>query len=331
MTDEVISIIVPVYNGEKYIRDTIISAQEQTYQNIEILIIDDGSTDKTNSIINVLAENDPRIKYIYQSNKGPAETKNLGIDLFNGEYAIFLDSDDLLEKNAVEKMLLSARTQHADLIIFSFDKFNDLYENMGSRNASSKKINKMFTAVWNKMYHKSILKRLRFPEKTIFEDVAFSAMATLLSKKMAIIPPEIYLYHYRQRAQSLTKKNFDVIQQLDIVTDFEEMFNFIKKNNIELSIEQVCEIDRLINTQIFSHSLLVAKADEKSIKKNMVIKKLIDFQKKKVKNIWSYDENLFLNSKQIFLMFLLKNNFLNLALSLAKVSNFVRGRKKLRG
>lgn len=204
---DLVSIIVPVYNAEKYISDTIISAQEQTYLNIEILIIDDGSTDKTKSIVNVLAKSDSRIKYIYQSNKGPAETKNLGIEQFNGEYAIFLDSDDLLEKNAVETLLLIAETQFADLIIFSFDKFNDLYENMESRNSSSKKINKMFTAVWNKMYHKSILKQLKFPEKTIFEDVAFSAMAALLSKKMATVHSEHHLYHYRQREQSLTKKN----------------------------------------------------------------------------------------------------------------------------
>lgn len=328
---DLVSIIVPVYNAEKYISDTIISAQEQTYLNIEILIIDDGSTDKTKSIVNVLAKSDSRIKYIYQSNKGPAETKNLGIEQFNGEYAIFLDSDDLLEKNAVETLLLIAETQFADLIIFSFDKFNDLYKNMGSRNSSSKKINKMFTAVWNKMYHKSILKQLKFPEKTIFEDVAFSAMAALLSKKMATVHSEHHLYHYRQREQSLTKKKFDVTRQLDIVTDFEEMFCFIRNNGIELSSEQISEIDKLINTQVFSHALQVAETNETNFKKKVVIKKLVDFQKKRVNNIWSYDDNPFINSKQILLMLLLKNNFLSVAVSLAKVSNFVRGRKKLRG
>ena len=138
---DLVSIIVPVYNAEEYISDTIISAQEQTYLNIEILIIDDGSTDKTKSIVNVLAQSDSRIKYIYQSNKGPAETKNLGIEQFNGEYAIFLDSDDLLEKNAVETLLLIAETQFADLIIFSFDKFNSseicstVFLSRSSRNA----------------------------------------------------------------------------------------------------------------------------------------------------------------------------------------------------
>lgn len=113
---------------------------------------------------------------------------------------------------------------------------------------------------------------------------------------------------------------------MDIVTDFEEMFCFIRNNGIELSSEQISEIDKLINTQVFSHALQVVETNETNFKKKVVIKKLVDFQKKSVNNIWSYDDG-----RQILLMLLLKNNFLSVAVSLAKVSNFVRGRKKLRG
>ncbi|MBU7538082.1 glycosyltransferase family 2 protein [Leuconostoc lactis] len=330
MTD-LVSVILPVYNGEKYLEETLRSVQNQTYENLEILIVDDGSTDKTSQIVESFQKEDNRIKYIFQRNQGPAEAKNRGIQLFTGKYAIFLDSDDLLEKKAISEMVSVALKNSADLVVFSFNRFNDNFEGMGRRNASSSKIDKMFTAVWNKMYHSSILKKLSFPKNTIYEDVAFSAMAVLSSKKIAIIPASNPLYNYRQQLNSLTKSSHDVEQQLDIIVDFEEMFEFIKENNITVNQQRLNEIERLINTQVFSHSLLAIQSQDDRQKIVNVIKQLTIFQRNSVKNIFNYNENILLNTKQIILMFLLKKGLFKATLTLAKVANSVRSRKELRG
>lgn len=329
MTD-LVSVILPVYNGEKYLEETLRSIQNQTYENLEILIVDDGSTDKTSQIVESFQKEDNRIKYIFQRNQGPAEAKNRGIQLFTGKYAIFLDSDDLLEKKAISEMISVALKNSADLVVFSFNRFNDNFEDMGRRNASSPKIDKMFTAVWNKMYYSSILKKLSFPKNTIYEDVAFSAMAVLSSKKIAIIPSSNPLYNYRQQLNSLTKSSHNVEQQLDIIVDFEEMFEFIKKNNITVNQQRLNEIERLINTQVFSHSLLAIQSQDDRQKIVNVIKQLTIFQRNSVKNIFNYNENIVLNTKQIIFMFLLKKGLFKTTRLLAKASNSVRGRRELR-
>ena len=99
-----ISIIVPMYNSEKYIKKCLESILNQTYEDFEVLLVNDGSTDKTESIVN--RYNDKRIKYIKNKKSGIGKTRNLGIDKSKGEYLMFVDSDDYLDKSAVEKLYI---------------------------------------------------------------------------------------------------------------------------------------------------------------------------------------------------------------------------------
>ena len=100
-----VSVIVPVYNGRKYIYNCMEKLCQQTYKNIEIIGVDDGSTDETARIIAVFAANDSRVKYVWQENGGPSEARNKGISISTGEYTAFVDADDFVSENYVETLL----------------------------------------------------------------------------------------------------------------------------------------------------------------------------------------------------------------------------------
>lgn len=273
MTD-LISVIVPVYNAEKSIALTLNSILNQTYNNLEILIIDDGSTDNTAKVIESIK--DPRIVYVLQANQGPACAKNKGIQKASGSWTIFVDADDLIEERAIETLHAFAVEKKSDLVVYSYSRVNSEHKLIDRVNVSNTQIDKMFTAAWNKFYKTIIVKKLKFPENTYFEDVAFSAMATLAASNISSLNE--YLYLYTQHTNSLTKQNWLPVRHEDIIADFEYMFNFFNENKILLSRERDKEIKILINNVIFSHVYQIAISKNKFVLKKESINKLMRYQ-----------------------------------------------------
>ena len=117
-----VSIIIPVYQVEKYIGNTIKSVLRQTYKNIEIILVDDGSTDEsiTNALAEVEREHFTEYKLVRQENKGLGEARNTGVDYANGEWIVFIDSDDTIQKDAIEKLLKNAISNSCDWVFLSF-------------------------------------------------------------------------------------------------------------------------------------------------------------------------------------------------------------------
>ena len=120
-----ISVIIPVYNVEEYLRECVDSVLNQTYQNFEIILIDDGSTDSSGKICDEYAEKDSRISVIHKENGGPSKTRNTGLVNANGKYIYFLDSDDYIENNALEFLVNTAESNNADLVFFDAHSFAD--------------------------------------------------------------------------------------------------------------------------------------------------------------------------------------------------------------
>ncbi len=120
-----VSVIIPVYNVENYLCECIDSVINQTYRNIEIILVDDGSTDSSGKICEEYLDNDPRVTVINQKNSGPSKTRNTGIDNANGKYIYFLDSDDYIESDAVELLVTTAESNKADLVFFGAHSFTD--------------------------------------------------------------------------------------------------------------------------------------------------------------------------------------------------------------
>ena len=112
-----ISIIIPVYNSEKYLATALESAKNQTYQNIEIILVDDGSTDNSITILEKYALSDNRIKIISQTNQGISAARNAGIKMATGKYITFLDSDDFLSRDAIEKMVTAIENNYVDFVV----------------------------------------------------------------------------------------------------------------------------------------------------------------------------------------------------------------------
>ena len=209
-----VSIIIPVYQVEKYLDKCIASVVGQTYQNLQIILIDDGSTDRSPAICDGWKERDPRITVIHQPNGGLSRARNAGLKLATGEFIGFVDSDDWLELNAVECFINIAHGTDADIVACRFfQEFKDKTEDPGGEEsefiAEGGEIlksmvidHKLTEDVWNKFYKSNLFEEIRFPDRRIFEDKATTYKILQKAGKLAYTPA--CLIHYRNRTNSLS-------------------------------------------------------------------------------------------------------------------------------
>lgn len=210
-----ISVIVPVYKVEKYLEKCLNSIQNQTYEDIEIILVDDGSPDNSGEICDKFAEEDSRIKVIHQNNRGQAVARNAALDIAKGKYIAFVDSDDTINPQMLEILIDLLRKNDSDLAICGYKtvyeegSLDDVYENIFDEKIMNKEelwqeiFGKLNNAVWNKLYIASKIGKLRFPEGLIHgEDLIFNLKYLTKCEKGVIT--NIPLYNYLQRRDSVT-------------------------------------------------------------------------------------------------------------------------------
>lgn len=229
MTEEgqtlpVVSIIVPVYNVKSYVGECVESLCRQTYTNLEILLVDDGSTDGSGEVCDEYAGRDERIRVIHQANRGLSGARNMGLDDARGEYIAFVDSDDLVSPNYVETLYELLMKYEADIAACAYAKgtteqLTDIREKVLSLDnvreicMPSVKLLKQWhgkykqqeTVAWNKLYCREVWngrKKIRFPEGRNHEDVLISHLV-VQGAKTIVLTTEI-LYFYRIRKGSIT-------------------------------------------------------------------------------------------------------------------------------
>ncbi|MDR3240912.1 MAG: glycosyltransferase family 2 protein [Lactobacillaceae bacterium] len=316
------SIIVPAYNAAPTIAETLNSILQQTLTDVEIIVIDDGSVDETSVIMKKFIDQDSRIKYVWQENAGPADAKNHGIQQATGQYTLFVDADDLLEENALTILDEALNGRENVMAVFSFTYFSaDNEFTPWIWDTSSAEIDKMFTAVWNKVYSTTLLKQIKFPAGTLFEDVGFAAMAVLLANDVIVIPNDKPLYRYRSSQKSLTHdEKVALDHHLDLVTDFSAMFNFISERNITVSAEHDAQIYRLVNVELGSNILHLGKlTTQPKEQRNRAISEMRAYQLqvnqgRKIQYYQDWKKNL----KYQLLVWLNLHHFYGLALALSK-------------
>lgn len=241
---KLISIIVPIYNVEKYLEKCIDSLIKQTYENIEIFLIDDGSPDNCGLICDRYAELDKRIKVIHKKNGGLSDARNVAIDISKGEYITFVDSDDYVSENYVENLYNLILKYNVYLAVTLPLEF---YEGKSIPKIEHNIIEKKFSvdealrgmltqlyfdnSAWAKIYHSSLFKDIRYPKGLIYEDVPTTYKLILKSNGVAFSTQQDY--YYLKRIDSIegspfSKKKFDSV--LLIIKDFE----VAKKNNPKL-------------------------------------------------------------------------------------------------
>ncbi|MBR5227939.1 MAG: glycosyltransferase family 2 protein [Clostridia bacterium] len=215
-----VSIVVPIYNASKYLNKCIDSILKQSYKNIEILLIDDGSVDNSLEIITLYSQIDKRIKVIHQKNAGLSATRNKGIEIACGDYIAFIDADDYIEYNYVEVMLKQIINNNADICecgMFIHNKDNTIitkFENLKINRESNRLdlINAyandvISIATWDKLYKLSAIKNLKFRTDCFKEDSDFTLQ--LCKKGLVFTQIKIPLYHYiKKESDSLTANKF---------------------------------------------------------------------------------------------------------------------------
>lgn len=222
-----VTVIIPVYNVEMYLPLCINSILKQTYQNLEIILIDDGSTDDSPGICDTYALKDNRIKVIHQQNQGAAVARNTGLENATGEYIVFVDSDDFINEKMIEKLYIALKQTDSDLSICNFKYTSENGKEIDLKETDIKNevlyteeiIDKLFQnnncgyiVIWNKMYKKDLWKQIRYPVGVIYEDEAVIHHIFSKCKKVATISDE--LYYYRQVSGSImhserNEKNLD--------------------------------------------------------------------------------------------------------------------------
>lgn len=208
MTQDLITIIIPVFNAENYITSCLESILQQSYSNIEIIVINDGSIDNTEKIIEEYCIKDPRIHYISQINSGPSAARNRGLKSATGEYIMFLDADDWLEKKCCEISINTIKAYHADMLMFDYYKvinnekypYNSFSKKFIEFQKNKENLNFVYDmraiSVWGKLYKTLSIKNIFFDETIkISEDVDFNFRVYNQIDKIVYI--QKYLLNYR--------------------------------------------------------------------------------------------------------------------------------------
>ncbi len=212
-----ISVIVPVFNGERTLKRCVDSLLAQSLSDFELVLIDDGSTDNSGAICEEYSKRDERVRYVKKENGGPSSVRNLGIKEAAGEYIAFADSDDYMDEGALDFMYKKAKETGADMVICGC--FIELQKTVRINNCEEMilegeygekiiplKSKDLLDAPWNKLYNTEFLRKTKvtMPEGEIFEDTAFHLELLEHSPKIAVYSE--CFYHYVQNLGSITKK-----------------------------------------------------------------------------------------------------------------------------
>lgn len=237
-----ISVIVPVYKVEPYLKQCLDSIVNQTYTNLEIILVDDGSPDKSPAICDEYASRDSRIAVIHKENGGLSEARNAGLDICKGEYISFVDSDDWIETNCIEILFDFAQKEHADLVIAShketmLDSTTFLQQDENIPNTFSKASSHELllqlcqrdcpnlNSAWGKLFKKELFTSIRFPKGKLYEDMYVNYRLYFLCKNVYYTHQQ--LYNYRLRSGSITRSNINPVPMIEAL---EERHFFLKEH-----------------------------------------------------------------------------------------------------
>jgi len=240
MKKKLITIIVPIYNVSDYLERCLKSIIKQTYKNLEIILVDDGSTDGSSLICDEYALKDNRIKVIHKKNGGLSDARNKGIDIANGEYIMFVDSDDYIALDLTKFLYNSLVKNKADISTCLYQCFHDkedvldFYDNTEYVCSNTEALEKMLyqknctTSAWGKLYKASLFEDIRYPKDKICEDLDTTYL--LFSKASKVVINTIKKYFYFQRSSSIINSKFNP-KRMDALNFAKKQTDYIIKNH----------------------------------------------------------------------------------------------------
>ncbi len=283
MNEVKVSLIIPVYNVQNYLYNCLKSAVNQTLKDIEIIIINDGSTDLSIDIIKNFIKCDERIIFINQQNQGLSHARNVGIKKAKGEYIAFLDSDDTIDITFLEKMYNNAKETNSDVVMCNYvrviDKSNKVYSinrKLKQNIFSSKEaVHKIILDIsiqnyaWDKIYKRSLFidNNIFYPEGIYFEDMPTTFKLFFYANQISYI--DEFLYNYLQREKSITK-TFSDKHINDIIKALSLMKEFMLDVGIYLKYQKEYKFFCYKNLMFFTQNILFKyKSDKYTIKQSL--------------------------------------------------------------
>lgn len=278
-----ISIIVPIYNTEKYLEKCIQSILNQKYKNFELILINDGSTDNSLEICKKYAINNKKIKIIDKHNEGIAKTRNIGINLAEGDYISFVDSDDYIEEDIYIRAIKEMEMFDLDVVEFGLcNIYKDKIDNISLKNTdviSGEKAletlieGKAFNVMWNKLYKRELFDNISFPVGKIYEDGYVMWKIYLKVARYKSIDDILYNRIIRENSIMSNQKKYS-LKNLDGLESQEERYFYLKKyidnkNMLDLALK------RLFEEYIFHYKMLSLN---KNLDLNYEIRKKIIFK-----------------------------------------------------
>ena len=243
-----ISIIIPIFNSEKYLKRCLDSLTNQTLKDIEIICINDGSTDKSLKILNDFAKIDSRIKIINQNNQGQSVARNIGIKKACGKYIGFVDADDWVDKDFFEKLYYAAEKNNCDIAaagIIRLHKLNKKFHLKFDHEVITQDVNKKFelcdvpelSYVWNKIYNREafLKNNLKFEEGIFYEDVILTPEILYNLGKLVTVP-DTYYYYWRSSNSTVTQRSNKANK--DSIYAHNKAKNYIIEHNIDISTHE---------------------------------------------------------------------------------------------
>ena len=268
-----VSIVVPVYNVEKYLLQCVESIERQTYRNLEIILVDDGSPDKCGEICDRLGNQDQRIRVIKKKNGGLSDARNAGIDIAKGDYITFIDSDDYILDNMIEHLLSLSTKYDGDIVECRNVRCGEDGSIINKQESQKKSTVKIYTengkmeaffsddgidtTAWGKLYKTSLFKSVRYPFGKLHEDVFTTYKLIHLAKKVVV--SEYTGYVYRVNLNSITGVAFSE-KRLDAVEGKIQQARFIAKHYPHLTSKAYSEIIYACNQCLIK----IVKSDFKS-------------------------------------------------------------------
>lgn len=285
--NELVSIIIPIYNAEKTLSNSINSILMQDYKNIEVILVDDGSKDNSLKICEDIAIADSRVKVIHTKNQGSGPARNIGIENASGRFAYFPDADDILTPNAISVMVQAMNGGKAELVVFGFEQINahgnkvsrkiyseaefdadslrqDYSECMGYTNKWA-----IQGAPWNKLFDMNVIKehQIRYPSLRRHQDEGFIGIYMCYAKKVHFIPDVLYTYYMNDLKKEWQKYPVDYINAVIGLNEIRQQtiarWNIYDKKTQELiENEYVCNVIKALELS-FSPKMCFNKPERK--------------------------------------------------------------------
>lgn len=248
-----ITVIIPVYEVEKYLPRCINSIVKQSYSNLEIILVDDGSPDDCGRICDEYADCDARIKVIHKQNGGLSDARNVALDEMTGDFVTFVDSDDWISQFYVENLYSAIEQTSADMSISGMESVWNSDKVLGNNEkrgcielkelTSQRCLEKMLyqdqieTSAWGKLYNKKLFGKLRYPKGRLYEDLAVTYKTIVASSSIAVISNRDY--YYFQRENSIQYKKFS-LEKMDAVIHVGELVEFVENEYPSITKAAYC-------------------------------------------------------------------------------------------